>query len=106
MQTIQIDTTPLDAAMRRIDERLDRIEGLIEKINKAEPAKHVRGNEALAEELKVSLSTVNKWKREGKLDAAVVLEEGRVIVYDTAMAREAIGGKQGPVKAGRPRINR
>ncbi len=42
----------------------------------------IRGNKALAEALGVSLSTVNRWRRQKILIPATVVDYCRTIVYD------------------------
>lgn len=61
----------------------------------------VRGNKGLAEKLKVSVGTVQRWKRDGILDPAVVCDYGRVIIYNINKAKACI--KYMPLKAGRPK---
>lgn len=62
----------------------------------------VRGNNGLAKALKVSVGTVQGWKKSGILDPAIVCEYGRVIIYDLEKAKSCIGYK--PLKPGRPKV--
>lgn len=62
----------------------------------------VRGNNELAKELKVSVGTVQRWKREGRLDDAIEMECGRVIIYSISKAKKCIRNLK--AKAGRPKI--
>lgn len=59
----------------------------------------ITGNKALAKELGVSRSTVQKWKRRGVLDSAILSHFGHIVIYDLDIVYECLNHK--PVNVGR-----
>lgn len=63
---------------------------------------YIRGNKALADILGVHTQTVQKYRRDGILDPATVVNYQRVIIYDLKKVFECLHHNK--VKSGRPRI--
>lgn len=42
----------------------------------------IKGAKALAEFLGVHPNTISRWRREGRLDAATIVDTGRTIIFD------------------------
>lgn len=59
----------------------------------------ITGNKALATELGVSRSTVQKWKRKGILNPAILSQFGHIVIYDLKNVYKCLNHK--PVSAGR-----
>ncbi len=50
----------------------------------------IRGNKALAEILHVHVNTIVNWRKRGVLKRAMIIDCGRVLVYDLSMVRECL----------------
>ena len=50
----------------------------------------IRGSKALAAELRVSQETVRKWRKEGVLRPATLVDFRRVIIYDLEKVYECL----------------
>lgn len=54
----------------------------------------LRGHKALAEFFGVSLRTVTKWRAEGVIDDALIVNHGRILIYDTDKVEECLRRKK------------
>ncbi len=53
----------------------------------------IRGSKALAAELMVSQETVRKWRREGLLEPATLVDIRRVIIYDLELVYQCLNNR-------------
>lgn len=63
---------------------------------------YITGNKALAAILGRTVRTIHTWKSEGVLDAAIVSNFRRTIIYDLDKVYQCLNNKI--VSAGRPKI--
>lgn len=57
-------------------------------------ANRIKGNKALAVILDVHPNTITRWRRQGRLDSAVVADTGRTIIYDLNKVLQSLKHRQ------------
>ncbi|MCM1369854.1 MAG: hypothetical protein NC204_05720 [Candidatus Amulumruptor caecigallinarius] len=50
----------------------------------------IKGNRGLAEALNVHYNTIGRWRKEGLLSSAIVVELGRTVRYDLDLVKQAL----------------
>ncbi len=65
------------------------------------PGTMIKGNRRLAKALGVHYTTVQKWKSSGRLNKAILIQWGRVIIYDLEKVFECLNGQGDLLKEGK-----